>query len=53
LKTESKENRAFLIVTDQVMPKSDNVLKQNGQVLKPQVKATLDSRLSVIESQIA
>src|SRR5271157_3919649 len=34
LETEGEGKRAFLIVTDQVMPNNDNVLKQDADVLK-------------------
>lgn len=44
LETESEGKRAFLIVTDQAMPKGDNVLKQNEKVLKHQSYRGHDGR---------
>ena len=35
---ESEGKRAFLIVTDQAMPKGDSFLKQSEEVLKPVVE---------------
>ena len=52
LETESGGKRAFLIVTEQVMPKGDSVLKQSKEVLKPEPYRGLDQRLSALESQI-
>ena len=52
LETESEGKRAFLIVTDQVMPKSDIVLKQSDAILKPAAQAGIETHLATIESEI-
>ena len=50
--TESEGKRAFLIVTDQAMPKGDSVLKQSEEVLKHVEKTDANARLAALESQI-
>ena len=51
--TESEGKRVFLIVTDQVVPNFDSVLKQSEEVLKQRPYRSSDQRLSAVESQIA
>lgn len=51
--TESDGKRAFLIVTDQAMPKGDSVLRQSEEVLKHAEKTDANARLSALESEIS
>jgi hypothetical protein len=51
--TEHEGKRAFLIVTEREVLNVNTVLKQNDQVLKPEAEASIEQRLSAIESQIA
>ncbi|MGA7074934.1 MAG: hypothetical protein WBZ42_00075 [Halobacteriota archaeon] len=50
--TERGGKRAFLIVTNQAMPKRDSVLKQSEEVLKHVEETGANARLSVLESEI-
>ncbi len=51
--TEHEGRQAFLIVTEQSMPKEDTVLKPSEEVLKQRLSESLDKRLFALESQIA
>jgi uncharacterized small protein (DUF1192 family) len=51
--TEHEGRQAFLIVTEQSVPKEDTVLKPSEEVLKQRPHESVDKRLSALESQIA